>query len=98
MSNTWDDICKSVSGFAKKTGRKIEYLSDTAAIRLKISARKADLEEAYIALGQTVYGQSLEKEPDAPFDVETHLGIIAALQAEIAELQQRIADKKNTDQ
>ena len=47
MANTWDDICKSISGFAKQAGRKLERLSDTAAIRLKISAKKAELEEAY---------------------------------------------------
>ncbi len=98
MASTWDDICKSISGFAKQTGRKIEDLSDTAAIRLKISAKKADLEEAYITLGKAVYEQSLSTDDDAPLSIESHLSDIAALQADIDALEQKIAAKKNPEQ
>ena len=40
MASTWDDICKSVDGFAKKASRKVEQLTEEAAIRLKVSAKK----------------------------------------------------------
>lgn len=97
MKNTWDDICKSISDFAEQTGRKIEHLSNVAAIRLKISAKKAELEEAYLTLGKAVYEQSLEQDTDAPLSVETHLSAIAILQQDIASLEQKIARSSSTD-
>ncbi|MBR2621591.1 MAG: hypothetical protein IKC97_04375 [Clostridia bacterium] len=92
--STWNDICKSVSGFAKKAGRKAEELTEAAAIRLKISAKKAELEEAYLALGKLAYEQA-NAEPDADtseVDVRfaAKLADISALLDDIAMLEQKL--------
>ncbi|MBE6661021.1 MAG: hypothetical protein E7605_06415 [Ruminococcaceae bacterium] len=93
--STWNDICKSVGGFAKKAGRKAEELTEAAAIRLKISAKKADLEDAYLALGKLAYEQA-NAEPDADtseVDVRfaAKLADVSALLDDIAQLEKKIA-------
>lgn len=102
-STTWDDICKSVGQLAKKAGQKIEELSDVAAIRLKISAHQADLEEAYAKLGKLTYEHSyadkrievdsLEISREIASCVET----ITQLREEIAALKAKIAAKAEAE-
>ena len=93
--STWNDICKSVGGFAKKAGRKAEELTEAAAIRLKISAKKADLEDAYLALGKLAYEQA-NAEPDSDtseVDVRfaAKLSDISALLDDIVQLEKKLA-------
>ena len=54
-SSAWDDICTTVDGWAKKASRKVEQLTDSAALHLRLSAKKAELEEKYTLLGQLTY-------------------------------------------
>ena len=97
MATTWDDICKSVDGWTKKANRKVEQLTETAAIRIKISAKKAEMEDAYLALGKLAYESmngvlTVCDEESEPLDARMAAKVaeIAALQEEIATLEQKI--------
>ena len=54
-SSTWDDFCTTVDNWAKKASRKVEQLTDTAAVRLRLSAKRAELEEQYTLLGRLTF-------------------------------------------
>ena len=84
--STWSDICKSVSGFAKRAGRKAEELTETAAIRLKISAKRVELEDAYLALGKLTFAQNCTSTEEQSDD------IAACVTAKIADIQTLLDD------
>ena len=97
MATTWDDICKSVDGWTKKANRKVEQLTETAAIRIKISAKKAEMEDAYLALGKLAYESmngvlTVCDEESEPLDARMAAKVaeIATLREEIATLEQKI--------
>ena len=101
MASTWDDICKSVDGFAKKASRKVEQLTEEAAIRLKISAKKAEMEDAYLELGKLAFekmnqsdavSEATEGDP-----VADKVAQIATLQEEIACLEKKIAKETEAE-
>lgn len=96
-SSAWDDICTTVDNWAKKVSRKAEQLTDTAAIRLRLSAKKADLEEQYTLLGRLTFeheytvAQSAESEQDerATSDkIAECVATIHALREEIEKLNE----------
>ncbi len=94
MANTsWDDFCKSVDRFAKKANRKIEELSEAAAVKLKISAKKGELEEAYTKLGKLTFdhtyaGASAEDDGlSVDQQIAACVDTITALREEIAALE-----------
>ena len=94
MANTtWDDFCKSVDRFAQKANRKIEELSETAAVKLKISAKKGELEEAYGKLGKLTFDRSYA---GVEIDSTTADQAIAACVARIAALREEIATLEAT--
>jgi hypothetical protein len=101
MSSTWDDICKSVDSFTKKANRKVEQLTETAAIRIKISAKKAEMEDAYLALGKLTYESMTSEEQSETSDgaVAAKIAEITALKEEIVTLEQKIEkdDEKTED-
>jgi hypothetical protein len=55
MASTWDDICTTVDSWAQKASRKVEQLADSAALELRLSAKKAELEEQYTLLGRLTF-------------------------------------------
>lgn len=92
-STTWDDICTTVDSWAKKASRKVEQLTDTAAIRLRLSAKKAELEEQYTLLGRLTYEREYvdvpAKEDVQPISdkIDACVAKIHALRAEIEALE-----------
>ncbi len=98
MGTTWDDICKSVDGWTKKANRKVEQLTETAAIRIKISAKKAEMEDAYLELGKLTYESMTSTEENETPDeaVAAKVAEITALKDEIATLEQKI--EKNEEE
>jgi hypothetical protein len=101
MASTWDDICKSVDSFAKKAGRKVEQLTEEAAIRLKISAKKAEMEDAYLELGKLTFEQINSESADDATDcdpIADKVAEIKALQEEIEKLQQKIATETQDEE
>ena len=92
-SITWDDICATVDSWAKKASRKVEQMTDTAAIRLRLSAKRAELEEQYTLLGQLTYEQEYIAAPAAEDDqpisgkIAACVEKIHALRAEIEALE-----------
>lgn len=101
MGTTWDDICKSVDGWTKKANRKVEQLTETAAVRIKISAKKAEMEDAYLELGKLAYESmngvlTIVEDETEPLDVRMAAKVaeIAALQEEIVALEQKIEKDK----
>lgn len=91
-SSTWDDICTSVDNWAKKIGRKAEQLTDTAAIRLRLSAKKADLEEQYTLLGRLTFEHEYtpEQAEQSEADERTTSDKIAQCVAAIHTLREEI--------
>jgi ubiquinone biosynthesis protein UbiJ len=98
MGTTWDDICKSVDGWTKKANRKVEQLTETAAIRIKSSARKSEMEDAYLELGKLTYeSMTCTEENETPDEaVAAKVAEITALKDEIATLEQKI--EKNEEE
>ena len=90
---TWNDFCKSVDRFAKKANRKIGELTDTAAIKLKISAKKGELDEEYGKLGRLTYDHTYAGANTAEDGLDVDRAIaacvdrIGALREEIAALE-----------
>ena len=101
MASTWDDICKSVDGFAKKASRKVEQLTEEAAIRLKISAKKAEMEDAYLELGKLTFRSMTQSdaacEASESDPVADKIAGIATLQEEIAALEKKVAKEPEAE-
>ena len=98
MGTTWDDICKSVDGWTKKANRKMEKATENAAVRIKISAKKAEMEDAYLALGKLAYESltNAEEAEDQTEAIHAKAAEITALKEEIAALEEKI--EKNKEQ
>ncbi len=65
-TSTWEDIKQSANALARQIGKKTEELTDLAALRIKLSARQSDLEEAYTALGKCAYEELYSRPAEAP--------------------------------
>lgn len=94
MGTTWDDICKSVDGWTKKANRKMEQMTEAAAIRIKISAKKAEMEDAYLALGKLTYENA--QGADVTDAMAKKMTEITALQTEIDALENKLGKEKET--
>ena len=97
--STWDDICKSVDDLTKKINQKAEQLSARAALQLKLSAKRAELEEQYTALGRLTFermaGVTVSTDPCTPCidqSIADATARIAALLEEIEALEQKRAE------
>lgn len=106
-SSTWDDIRTTVDSFAKKVNRKAEQLTESAAIHLKTSAKKAELDEEYGKLGKLTFARMYDMTAesatpivmsDEDSDTATLDQKIAASVARITELREEIQTfEKKTD-
>ena len=91
MSTTWDDICTTVKGWSRTVSRKAEQLTDEAATRLKISAKRAELEEQFTLLGKLTYEQTnAASESDAGEEIEQCVSRITELHEELEQLTQKL--------
>ena len=101
MANAnWDDFCKGVGQFAKKAGQKIEELTDTAAIKLKITAKRADLDEEYGKLGKLTFENTyadVAAVSDNDREIAACVKRITALHKEIAVLEAQISSKAEAE-
>ena len=97
--STWDDICASVDAFAKKVSKKTDQLAADAAVRIKISSLKVELEEAYTKLGQMTYENTyaipVDQDVTAASEAEEQIKAcalsITSLRDQIAALEAEIA-------
>jgi chromosome segregation ATPase len=55
MTSTWNELRSGMGGLFKTIDRRADKLSSCAAIRLKLSAARAELEEEYTTLGKLTY-------------------------------------------
>jgi hypothetical protein len=91
MSTTWDDICATVKGWSRTVTQKAEQLTDEAATRLKISAKRAELEEQFTKLGKLTYEHTnAANESDAGEEIEQCMALITELNEELKTLSQSI--------
>ncbi len=95
-TSTWDDICNSVDHLTKQLNQKAEKLSARAALGLKLSAKRAELEEQYTALGKLTFermiGVTTATEQDTPCadkSIADSIARISELRREIDALQQK---------
>ncbi len=95
MASTWNDIRKTVDGWAKKVNRKAEQLTDLAALKLKLSAKRSELEEQYLKLGQLSYDALYAAEPVTDADaLNAAVAAVTVLREEIATLEAKLAEQK----
>ena len=94
MAKTWEDIRGVLTGWTKTVNQKAEELSSQAALHLKRSAKRAELEEAYTALGKLAYEAS-HTEGEA---AEENSVRMEQLIAQIGALKQQIEDLQSTDE
>ncbi|MBQ7318679.1 MAG: hypothetical protein IJW97_00665 [Clostridia bacterium] len=52
---TWNEICAGVDRLAKKINQSVEGVADQAALQLKLSTCRGNLEEEYKTLGKLAY-------------------------------------------
>lgn len=97
MGSTWDDICKSIDGWTKKANRKVEQMTEATAVRIKISAKKAEMDDAYLALGKLTYENANvasehteEEQESVDLRIADKIAEIATLQADIEALEQKL--------
>lgn len=55
MSTTWEELCNNAKSLSRTITKKAEQLTDEAATRLKLSAKRAELEELFAQLGRLTY-------------------------------------------
>lgn len=97
-ASAWDDICTTVDGWAKKVSRKAEQLTDTAALRLRLSAKKAELEEQYTLLGRLTFEheytveQAVEGEQDGRATSDSIADCVATVRALREEIERLKAE------
>jgi BMFP domain-containing protein YqiC len=79
----------------------MEKMTETAAIRIKISAKKAEMEDDYLELGKLAFtsvtsGEEVDAQADA---ITAKVAKIDTLQKEIAALEAKIGknDEENED-
>ena len=100
---TWDEIRGRVAKITQTINRKAEELSDTAALHIKISSKKSELEEEYHTMGRLAY-ESLQRPAATPeTEAETDAGQIqecadriTQLLRDIAALQEKLDSRKKT--
>ena len=93
MASTWDDICTTVDSWAKKASHKVEQLADSAALELRLSAKKAELEEQYTLLGRLTFeheyiaNEGTDSEQPISDKIAACVATIHALRDEIEKLK-----------
>ena len=94
----WDEICAGVDRLAKKINESVEGAADQAALQLKLSTCRGNLEQEYKTLGRLTYEKLTvdENAPDEPTDaqdltaqINATMARITAIRAEIAALEQK---------
>ena len=101
MAN-WENFKKKVGIFAAKTAKKTVELTDTAALKIKIAAKEADIDLAYRRLGKLSYAKLKELEGVDPVELTTgisnELKEIDKLLAELEALKKEDAERKAAKQ
>lgn len=101
MAN-WENFKKKVGIFAAKTAKKTVELTDTAALKIKIAAKEADIDLAYRRLGKLSYAKLKELEGVDPAELTTgisnELKEIDKLLAELEALKKEDAERKAAKQ
>ena len=92
--STWDDICKGVEDLTQKINQKAEQISARAALQLKLSAKRAELEEQYTVLGKLTFERMTgatesAAAPCTDQDMAEAMARIASLLEEIEALKQK---------
>ena len=77
---TWNEICAGVDRLAKKINQSVEGVADQAALQLKLSTCRGNLEEEYKTLGKLAYQRLY----------------VAAAPAEVAESEREEAQSEST--
>jgi hypothetical protein len=66
---TWESLRQSVNRITDKVNTAAEELADQAAVQIKLSNRRADLDREYRELGRLAYGK-LTPASSIPADLE----------------------------
>ncbi len=93
-TSTWNDLCTTVNGWGKTINRKAEQLSEATALHLKLSAKRADLEDAYLKLGRLTYENLQSDSTVEDGAIADALLTVATLREEIANLEAILQSNK----
>lgn len=96
MGQTWKEFCAGINKVANKAAVKIEELSDSASLYVKVKSLEVKLCEAYEKLGKLYYAQ-LDGEIGKADDIDECVKTIDRLKNEIRELNLQIEQNKKKD-
>ena len=93
MGQTWKEFCAGINKVANKAAVKIEELSDSASLYVKVKSLEVKLCEAYEKLGRLYYAQ-LDGEIGKADDIDECVKTIDRLKNEIHEMNVQIEQNK----
>lgn len=96
MGQTWKEFCSGLNKVAGKAAVKIEELSDSASLHIKVKTLDVKLCEAYEQLGRLFYRQ-MNGTVGLADEIETRTGEIDRLRQEIEDVKAQIEQKKAED-
>ena len=94
MSNTFEDVKKTLQSAAGKAVKKTGEIYETTKLSLNISAVNSDIDELYKQIGKSVYTHYT----DDDFSIDDISALCEAVDAkknELSELQVKMAELKN---
>lgn len=98
MMPTWEEICDSVKELTGKINRKAEELTDIAALKMKVSSIKADLEDEYQLLGQLAYESLTSRQiGQEETDGNESASLTEQIRAVTEKITKMLADKAELD-
>lgn len=93
---TWEEFRESARALGAAAAQKVNELTDTAALRVRLATVEARLKNAYATFGRTAY-QHFTADASTPDELAEQVRAIALLEAEAESLKKEISDRKNEE-
>ena len=93
---TWDEFRESAKALGAAAAQKVNELTDTAALRVRLATVEARLKNAYATFGKTAY-QHFTADASTPDELAGQVRAIALLEAEAEGLRKQIGARKSEE-
>ncbi len=93
---TWDEFRESAKALGAAAAQKVNELTDTAALRVRLATVEARLKSAYATFGKTAY-QHFTADASTPDELAGQVRAIALLEAEAEGLRKEIGARKSEE-
>ena len=92
----WDEFRESAKALGAAAAQKVNELTDTAALRVRLATVEARLKNAYATFGKTAY-QHFTADASTPDELAGQVRAIALLEAEAEGLRKEIGARKSEE-